>query len=115
MENQKFQDDMIVDILKKTARKLHSNSFDDKVMSKINYDLKLKSQVSKQLKRSLFFFVAGTILGIGATVFFMMSSSAILGINTRDFGLILLFIICVVGIMSFDNIRRLINTYTPQI
>jgi F0F1-type ATP synthase assembly protein I len=112
MENQKFKDDIISDIIKKSAQRLPSDNFDDKVMSKIHYNLELKKQVSNPLKLSLVFFIAGTVLGIGATIFFMLYGDAILGFSTRDFGLIILFVICVVSIMSFDNLRRLISNYT---
>ena len=112
MENQKFKDEIISDIIKKSGQKLHSDNFDDKVMSKIYYDLELKKEVSHPLKLSLVFFVVGTVLGIGATIFFMLYSDAILGFSTKDFGLTVLFVIGVLSIMSFDNLRRLINTYS---
>jgi F0F1-type ATP synthase assembly protein I len=112
MEDQKFKDDIISGIIKKSAQRLPSDNFDDKVMSKIHYNLELKKQVSNPLKLSLIFFIAGTVLGIGATLFFMLYSDVILGINTKDFGLIVLFVICIVSVMCFDNLRRLLNTYT---
>ncbi len=112
MEHEKFEDDVIIAIVKRNALKLPSDHFDDKVMSKIHYATKLKKQVANPLRLALAFFIAGTILGMGATIFFMLYGGAVLGFGARDLGLIVLFAICVSSIMGFDNLRRLIANYT---
>ena len=112
MGRQEFHDDIISEIVKKNCHKLSSVDFENKVMSKIHHELELKNQVSNKLKLSMVFFTIGTILGIRATLLFMNSFDVIVGFNPKDVGFIVLFFICVVSVMSFDNFRRLINNYS---
>lgn len=112
MEDKEFDDWELSTIMKKGKRTMPFDDFEDKVMDKICQEYSYKSIVAAKLKLSLIFFVIGTVSGIVLTLLFSAFGDSVFGISPKTLAMVVLFIVAVAGILSVDNLLRLIRKYS---
>lgn len=110
-EREEFKDDRIKDFIKKGARSMPNPDFENKVMLKIQYEVAYKKEVASRLKISMQFFLGAVLAGIGISLF-ILTGGILKQFGTKIITVPILFLIGLVGIMSFDNYRRLIKKYS---
>lgn len=108
---QEFTDALLSNLVKDAAKPLNNN-FDDQLMSKIYAEENYRNEVSSLLKTSLRFFLGAICLSVGMLIAALLGKVDVIA-NIQTLEVLALLVVLTIGILNFDNYKRLINRYSP--
>lgn len=111
-EKDMFKDDFIKSAIQTSQRRLPNDAFEDETMLRIEAEIMYKSEVSIQLKKSLRFFTSALLTGIFLIVFILLGNISSF-YSSKTIFIVALLAIAIMGVLNFDNYRRLIRKYSP--
>lgn len=110
MEEEKFRDDLIGKMLKKSTRGLPNPDFDNQMMMLIEADVAYKKEVAAQLKTSLRFFIGAIVVGL-ALALVMLFGEAFMAYHHKTIIILMVLIMSVGTVLNVGNYRRILKMY----
>jgi len=108
-ESVKSEEILFREILAQSKLEVPFPDFEDNVMLKIEKENSFQRSVSKDVKLSWFFFIAGSVFGIAISLMLPRMQSPILGINPQKLAIFFQMIFVILLFTQFETLIKFIK------